>query len=84
MIDGPQAPSLPPAALEATAAAAEQDARYAIRVESLNELGLIRFVKVNKHVAELEPPTLYLSYDVLLKIAGNILVSIDCGRMGVG
>jgi hypothetical protein len=85
MVDGPQVPpQLSERQVQELADAKEQGERYAVRAEFLAELGLVKLVKLNKHVSELQPDTLYLAVPVLLKIAGSVLSALDCGPVGVG
>jgi hypothetical protein len=83
MFDGPQpaAADMPKELVEIQAAAAAQDDRYDVMIKYLSPLGLLEITKRNKHVQELRHETLYLSYPVLLKMAGTILGSIDVGEV---
>jgi hypothetical protein len=70
---------LPPELQVVWEAAAAQDARFSTSVEFYDSLGILVFTKGNKHVSELHPEKLYLSYTVLLKVVGAILSRIDAG-----
>jgi hypothetical protein len=80
-IDGPQPNAAQLAALlEGHAAAAKaQDERFAVRVEAIGGVNCVKFTAVNKHIIDPNPPAIYVSFPVLLKLAGQLLAGMDVG-----
>jgi hypothetical protein len=58
----------------------EQLARYGFGIEFFAAQQFVKITLLHQSIADLAPPAFYLPVNVLLKVAGQILSSLDIGR----